>query len=435
MQRKLLRPTALLHACLTALLMLAAGAQADTGAAVKEMIENQRRILILREAANREEQSEARRAGQYLFFRNRELGHKLVGEITGSAQEMPERYREMTRALDDDVYVDEDRLIFRSALEELAKTLPPIERRDAERRLEGLAELRRTLGADFESAFQRVPLKPGRVQSARWVAYVDRIAQIKTAKQILEELDQELVAAAESPWEMTDTEAAARARVLEWNGEELPEQMVLLTFDDGPHATHTPAILDILKEEGVHAVFFQIGRNLGEVNNGVAVPGDHQWIVSRIVREGHAVGNHSFTHPVLPKLNRQDVAREISDTQQLIEAMVPTGNGRTGEFRPPYGARNDKVFAQIDEHHLRSVVWNIDSEDWADPLPGSIAHRVVQEAEKAGRGIVLMHDIHARTVEALPIVIRELRQRGFRFARWNGQKLIADSVSATDAVP
>jgi peptidoglycan/xylan/chitin deacetylase (PgdA/CDA1 family) len=234
---------------------------------------------------------------------------------------------------------------------------------------------------------------------------------------------------------MTDTEAAARARVLEWNGEELLGKTVLLTFDDGPHATHTPAILDILKGEGLHAVFFQIGRNLGEVKDGVALPGEHRRILARLVQEGHAVGNHSFTHPVLPRLNRQSVAREIADTQLLIDAMVPDEKGRTGEFRPPYGARDEKVLAQIDEHHLRSVVWNIDSEDWADPSPQSIAHRVVQEAEKADRGIVLMHDLHARTVEALPIVIRELKQRGFRFARWNGQKLVVDAVTAADAPP
>jgi peptidoglycan/xylan/chitin deacetylase (PgdA/CDA1 family) len=337
----------------------------------------------------------------------------------------------MTSVLDEPAYGDEDRLIFRGALEALSRKLPPNERRDATRRLERLAELRRLLGADFEYAFGRVPLKPVPPRAAQWTAYVSRIAKDRNASQILEELDRELLAAPEPIAELT--EAAARARVLEWNGEELPEHTVLLTFDDGPHPGYTPEILDILKELGVHALFFQIGRNLGEVSRGVAVPGPNQAIVSRLILEGHAVGNHSFSHPVLPRLDRQHIAREIADTQALIEFMVPEGGGRTGGFRPPYGARDDQVFAQIDVHHLRSVVWNIDSEDWADPLPESIAHRVVQEAEKAGRGIVLMHDIHARTVEALPTVIRELRKRGFQFAWWNGQKLVVDPVSGAIA--
>jgi peptidoglycan/xylan/chitin deacetylase (PgdA/CDA1 family) len=216
-----------------------------------------------------------------------------------------------------------------------------------------------------------------------------------------------------------------------WNGtaRSCPSRPCSLLFDDGPHPGYTPAILDVLKEHGVRAVFFQIGRNLGEVSRGVAIPGHNQPVVSRLLQEGHAVGNHSYTHPVLPRLDRQHVAREIADTEALIEVLVAEGPGRTAGFRPPYGARDDNVLAQIDLHHLRSVVWNIDSEDWADPVPQSIAHRVVQEAEKAGRGIVLMHDIHARTVEALPTVIRELKNRGFRFAWWNGQKLVVDSVA------
>jgi peptidoglycan/xylan/chitin deacetylase (PgdA/CDA1 family) len=428
-----MRYAVLLPACLTALLLCSTGVQADVGATVRELIDNQRRILILREAANREEYAEARRAGQYLFFRNQQVGHKLVDEITHSPAETSARYLEMTRVMDDSDYSEEDRLVLRGPLEALMQRLAPAERRDIHQRLDRLGKVRKILGATFESAFGRVPLKSGRAHSSGWAAYVVRITQATTAKQILEQLDHELVAAPDVTTGLAD--AAAKARVLEWNGEELPEKIVLLTFDDGPHSVHTPAILDILNQHGVHAVFFQVGHNLGEVSNGVAMPGQNRPIVSHLLQEGHAVGNHSFTHPVLPKLDYQSIAREIADTQALIETIVPEGTGRTGTFRPPYGARDERVLAQIEQHHLRSVVWNIDSEDWADPVPESIAHRVVQEAEKFGRGIVLMHDIHARTVEALPIVIRELRKRGFQFARWNGRKLVVESVSEKGTSP
>ena len=424
-----------MHVCACSAVLLAgiAAARAEVGAAVREIIENQHRIMILREAAGREDRAEARRAGQYLFFRNLEVGHKLVAEITQSTPDMPARYMEMARVLDEPGYEDEDRLVLRSVLEAASRKLPPDQRRDANQRLERLAALRKALGVDVESAMQRIPLKAGRANSLRWQAYVDRVERTATARQVLQDLDHELVAAPEPIVGLT--EAVAIARVLEWNGEELPERSVLLTFDDGPHPIHTPAILDILKGQGVHAIFFQVGRNLGEVDHGLPVAGHNQAVVSRLVLEGHAVGNHSFTHPVLPRLDSPGIAREIEETQALIEAMVPEGIGRTGGFRPPYGARDDRVLAQIEQHHLRSMVWNIDSEDWADPLPQSIAHRVVQEAERTGRGIVLMHDIHARTVEALPIVIRELKQRGFRFVRWDGQKLVADSPVEASARP
>lgn len=427
--RRKVRAT-LLRACLAALLLCVADARAEVGASVRELIENQRRILILREAANQGEQAEARRAGQYLFFRNHELGRKLVDEVAHSRRTMSAAYGELVGVLDESIYHDEDRLILRNVLEALSRKLPPAERRDALLRLERLSALRKALGENFDEAFRRVPLKRGGAHGTRWADYLARITEGTAARQILDELDQELLAAHEPVAELK--EAATRARVLEWNGEELPERTILLSFDDGPHPIHTPIILDTLKEHGVRAVFFQVGRNLGEISRGLALPGHNQPIVSRLLREGHVVGNHSFSHPVLPRLNRQNVAREIADTQLLIEAMTPGGEGRSGGFRPPYGARDDKVLAEIDQHRLRSVVWNIDSEDWADPLPESIAHRVVLEAEKAGRGIVLLHDIHARTADALPIAIRELKKRGFRFARWDGQKIVVDSSSEKD---
>ena len=77
------------------------------------------------------------------------------------------------------------------------------------------------------------------------------------------------------------------------------------------------------------------------------------------------------------------------------------------------------MLTEIAERGLRSVLWNIDSRDWADPIPQSIAQRVIDEADREGRGIILFHDIHGRSVQALPIAIEGLRKRGFRFAHWD----------------
>jgi peptidoglycan/xylan/chitin deacetylase (PgdA/CDA1 family) len=202
---------------------------------------------------------------------------------------------------------------------------------------------------------------------------------------------------------------------------------VLLTFDDGPHATNTPRVLDILQAHGVHAIFYLVGRNLGVLAGGAVLPGPNIDIVRRMVAEGHAVGNHSYSHPLLPRLDSQRLKREVEDTQRLIEALAPPGAARTGTMRPPFGARDDRVLAEIDAHRLRSVMWNIDSLDWADPIPESIVRRVLREVDKEGGGIILMHDIHARAAEALPRIIVALKQRGYTFLRWDGTRLTREA--------
>src|SRR5215831_1160088 len=99
-------------------------------------------------------------------------------------------------------------------------------------------------------------------------------------------------------------------------------------------------------------------------------------------------------------------------------------------FRPPYGERDSKVLAAIEAHQMKSILWNIDSKDWADPVAKSIANRVVADARRYGHGIILMHDIHERTIEALPLIIETLKGDGYRFVSWNGQEF-ADEAPKT----
>lgn len=397
-------------------------AQADVADSTRLLVATQRRILILREAASGTEASAVRKLGQQLFFKRVQIAHELVNEVATNPELQLQHYREMTEVLDHSGYEVEDMLALRGTLEALQNRLPDPAAQDIKLRLSRIASLRASLGNGFDEALAKVPLKPGKAHGKQWQHYIEYISAQESAEHILHELEPAVSAGGDAtPGQVN---AAAHARSIEWNGKELPDHVVLLTFDDGPHPTHTPAILDILKAQGVHAIFFEVGRNLGEVQNGVALPGHNQAIVARLLREGHAVGNHTFTHPVLPKLDDEQVAKEIADTQALIDVIIPEGDGRTQTFRPPYGARNDKVLAEIDQHKLRSVIWNVDSEDWADPVPQSVAHRVIQEVEAHGHGIVLMHDIHAVTVEALPIIIAELKQRGYRFARWDGKAIV-----------
>lgn len=130
-------------------------------------------------------------------------------------------------------------------------------------------------------------------------------------------------------------------------------------------------------------------------------------------------------HPLSSKLAAAAVYEEIDATQTLLAAAPPA---HAPLFRPPYGARNDLVLAEVAERGLRSVLWNIDSRDWADPIPQSIAQRVIDEAEREGRGIILFHDIHGRSVQALPLAIEGLLKRGFRFARWEAGVLTTEGA-------
>ena len=232
---------------------------------------------------------------------------------------------------------------------------------------------------------------------------------------------------------------------------------ILLTFDDGPHPLHTPRVLDILARYGIKAIFFQVGQNIGTLsatpasalaNTGSAAgaaasvraapvsaseqPGAaiatirEPRLIERMLAEGHAVANHTHTHPLLPALDELRLSAEIDQTEALLSAAARGHAGRAALFRPPYGARNDLVLAEVTARGLRSVLWNIDSRDWADPVAQSVARRVIDEAVREGSGIVLFHDIHARAPDALPTVIEELRKRGFRFARYADGKLVVD---------
>lgn len=193
--------------------------------------------------------------------------------------------------------------------------------------------------------------------------------------------------------------------------------LIALTFDDGPDPRWTPAILEILKREQVPATFFIIGKN------GQSYPD----LVRRIVNEGYELGNHSFTHPNLGELPLSLTELELNATQRLIESE--TGRS-TVLFRPPYfgDAEADKpqevepaIVAQNLGYLMVGV--RIDPNDWQLPVTADqIVDRTIERATDTNpetRGqVVLLHDSggdRSATIEALPRLIHELKNRGFRF--------------------
>lgn len=177
--------------------------------------------------------------------------------------------------------------------------------------------------------------------------------------------------------------------------------IIALTYDDGPHPTNTPRLLDILRSRQVRATFYVTGENSRK----------YPEILRRMVREGHEIGNHTITHSRLTKLSQSQIRHEIVGTTQAIKSatgMLPRS------FRPPYGATNDQLKGWIKaEFGMPSILWSVDPEDWKKPGVGVVTSRLVNGAQRGG--ILLLHDIHSASVDATPATVDQLKSRGYQF--------------------
>ena len=204
----------------------------------------------------------------------------------------------------------------------------------------------------------------------------------------------------------------------EISGRELPDKVLVLTFDDGPHHVYTEEIKAILQQNQTPAVFFEVGRNLGSVDAAGAVKlGALARLTEDLARSGYVIGNHSYTHALLSKETGKPLAVEIGETDRLLGA-IPGAHSHL--FRFPYGARTALQLEALEGYHLRSVLWNIDSLDWADPIPSSVRDRVLRLVGEEKRGIILFHDIHDRAGKVLPGLVTALRAQGYRFGGLDG---------------
>ena len=173
--------------------------------------------------------------------------------------------------------------------------------------------------------------------------------------------------------------------------------VVALSFDDGPSAAYTPAILSILDRLHASATFFEEGRHVA----------GNEALMRQILADGDEIGNHTFDHPKYPGYG------ELASTNSRIRAAT----GFTPcLFRPPYGLLDAKVESAARRARLQTVLWDVDSYDDKHPGAAAIRARVLSLVQPGS--IVLMHDggHHPQTVQALPGVIRGLRARGFGFA-------------------
>jgi len=178
--------------------------------------------------------------------------------------------------------------------------------------------------------------------------------------------------------------------------EKLRKKRIALTFDDGPQSETTPRVLAILKKYNAHATFYIVGSH---------VEGNES-IIKQIVAEGHELGNHSYSHPLLPKKSAYEVYKEVHNTSDLIAKA--SGGLRPMSLRPPYGGF-DKMVAE--QAGIAIVNWSIDSLDWKYRDAAKTIEHIKENTHNGG--ILLMHDIHAESVEALPSVLEYLKSEGY----------------------
>ncbi len=186
-----------------------------------------------------------------------------------------------------------------------------------------------------------------------------------------------------------------------------PDKTVALTFDDGPHPEATPCILDILKREEVKATFFVVGSRAQRCPE----------VLSRIAKEGHAVGNHTDTHPNgFWAYSPRAIRRELSAAQESIRQAV---GKKPVLFRAPVGIRNIFLHPALDASGLRLVSWSVRASDSFKSGAASIREKIVARARPGA--IILLHDQRYNgqaalgTVEALPGIIGDLKKQNYEF--------------------
>ena len=178
-------------------------------------------------------------------------------------------------------------------------------------------------------------------------------------------------------------------------------KIVALTFDDGPDDVNTPKILKILEENGVKATFFEMGSQVKK----------HPDLTRELVAAGMVVGNHSYSHPDLKRIS---TAAGEADIRRAQNAITSAAGSAPRYFRPPGGVMTTALMPVIAAMGLTKVMWTSDTYDWNDPPSIAIVHRALKRARDGG--VILMHDgggDRARTIAALPLVIRALKAEGY----------------------
>lgn len=184
------------------------------------------------------------------------------------------------------------------------------------------------------------------------------------------------------------------------------EKIVAITFDDGPDELYTPKVLDILRQENVKATFFVTGVR-GE---------EFQRVLRDIARDGHVVASHGYLHQKFSAIGPREIINDLNRNHGLIRRVTGVD---TKLFRPPYGALDPQSTETIGQEGYKIILWDVDSLDWRSLTADTIIQNVMGAVRPGS--IILFHSAGdprqdlTGTVEALPVIIRELKNKGYRF--------------------
>jgi peptidoglycan/xylan/chitin deacetylase (PgdA/CDA1 family) len=185
------------------------------------------------------------------------------------------------------------------------------------------------------------------------------------------------------------------------------KKQIALTFDDGPDATFTPMVLDILKDNNVKATFFVTGVRAEQFPD----------VLKRMADEGHSLANHGYYHKDFTTLTAKEIETDMQKNSDLVARV--TGH-QMNLFRPPYGALNTRAIEAIKNAGYKIILWNIDSLDWMNLPKEDVIKNIIPEANNGA--IVLQHSAGGPgqdltgSVEALPVIISTLKEKEYSFA-------------------
>lgn len=176
---------------------------------------------------------------------------------------------------------------------------------------------------------------------------------------------------------------------------------VALTFDDGPVASNTTRLLDMLKRRNIKATFYVLGERVQR----------NKALTRRMVAEGHEVGNHTWTHGKLTGMSNSKIRWELDKTR---DAIVAATGVKPRTMRPPYGAlRTSQREWIFREYGYPTILWDVDPEDWKKPGTSVIRNRILSKTKNGS--IILLHDLHKSSVDAVPTTVDSLLRQGYKF--------------------
>ena len=232
----------------------------------------------------------------------------------------------------------------------------------------------------------------------KWLLFIAAFGILALLARFTEKITQKQLEEGKKPeqmWENTAEEMIRtqgnQLKIAEYKGR------VALTFDDGPSKLMTPQLLDGLEKRGVKATFFLIGEYAEE----------NQELVKRMSEAGHLIGNHTYHHVQLKDLGKEEVKREIDETNDLLEQI--TGN-RPQFLRPPFGAWDKTLEKKV---NMIPVMWDVDPLDWCREDVDCIVKSVVEHVKD--NDIILLHDSYATSVTAALQIIDILQALGYEF--------------------